>query len=264
MKSTHPIPLTRREMLKSVSSGFGYLALAGLCAEAAEKNPLAPKAPHFAARAKRVIFLCMRGGPSHVDTFDHKPRLTTDNGQPGRSRNRFRGNVKLLGSPWEFKRHGQNGLWISELFPHVAKHADKLCLLNGMHTDLPAHAQAFVKMHTGNSQFVRPSLGAWTLYGLGTENKNLPGFITLAPQVGFGGAQNYGSSFLPAIYQAASIGRGGQVSNIANRRLSREQQRIQLDLVQQPAARHARGNHARSIANRTHRGTACRVAHGDR
>ena len=226
---------SRREMLKNVSSGFGYLALAGLCAEAAEKNPLAPRAPHFTARAKRVIFLCMRGGPSHVDTFDHKPKLTADNGQPGRGRNggnRFRGNVKLLGSPWEFKRHGQNGLWISELFPHVAKHADKLCLLNGMHTDLPAHAQAFVKMHTGNSQFVRPSLGAWTLYGLGTDNKNLPGFITLAPQVGFGGAQNYGSSFLPAIYQAASIGRDGQVSNIANRRLTREQQRIQLDLVQ--------------------------------
>ena len=225
-------------MLQSVSSGFGYLALAGLCADeavAAEKNPLAPKVSHFAARAKRVIFLCMRGGPSHVDTFDHKPKLTTDNGQPGRSRNggnRFRNNVKLLGSPWEFKQHGQNGLWISELFPHVAKHADKLCLLNGMHTDLPAHAQAFVKMHTGNSQFVRPSLGAWTLYGLGTENKNLPGFITLAPQVGFGGAQNYGSAFLPAIYQAASIGRDGQVQNIANRRLTRERQRIQLDLVQ--------------------------------
>ena len=117
-------------MLKSVSSGFGYLALAGLCAEqaeAAEQSPLAPKAPHFAARAKRVICLCMGGGPSHVDTFDHKPKLTTDTGQPGRSRNRFRGNVKLLGSPWEFKRHGQNGLWISGLFPHVAKHADKLC-----------------------------------------------------------------------------------------------------------------------------------------
>ena len=238
MKNHNIIPLTRREMLKSVSSGFGYLALAGLCAEemqgaeAARKSPLAPKVPHFAARAKRVIFLCMRGGPSHVDTFDHKPKLTTDNGQPGRSRNRSRNNVKLLGSPWEFKRHGQNGLWISELFPHVAKHADQLCLLNGMHTDLPAHAQAFVKMHTGNSQFVRPSLGAWTLYGLGTENENLPGFITLAPQVGFGGAQNYGSSFLPAIYQAASIGRDGQVSNIANRRLTRERQRIQLDLVQ--------------------------------
>ena len=235
MKNQTSIQFSRREMLKSVSSGFGYLALAGLCADeakGAEKNALAPKVPHFAARAKRVIFLCMRGGPSHVDTFDHKPKLTTDNGQPGRSRNRFRANVKLLGSPWEFKRHGQNGLWISELFPHVAKHADKLCLLNGMHTDLPAHAQAFVKMHTGNSQFVRPSLGAWTLYGLGTENKNLPGFITLAPQVGFGGAQNYGSSFLPAIYQAASIGRDGQVQNIANRRLTRERQRIQLDLVQ--------------------------------
>ena len=247
MKNQNSIQLSRREMLKSVSSGFGYLALAGLCAEqaeAAEKSPLAPKAPHFAARAKRVIFLCMRGGPSHVDTFDHKPKLTTDTGQPGRSRNRFRGNVKLLGSPWEFKRHGQNGLWISELFPHVAKHADKLCLLNGMHTDLPAHAQAFVKMHTGNSQFVRPSMGAWTLYGLGTENKNLPGFITLAPQVGFGGAQNYGSAFLPAITQGTPVGGGRRsptrrpggsqevMSNISRKRLTRAGQREQIDLLQ--------------------------------
>ncbi len=229
--------LSRREMLKSVSSGFGYLALAGLCAEAAEKNPLAPKTPHFAPHAKRVIFFCMRGGPSHVDTFDYKPKLKTDEGKPGISRRGSRSRSKLLGSPWEFARHGQNGLNISELFPNVAKHADKLCLLNGMHTDLPNHPQAFVKMHTGNSQFVRPSLGAWTLYGLGTENKNLPGFMVLSPQTGFGGAQNYGSAFLPAIYQATPVrgssrGGTGQITNIRNPRVPRDRQRIQLDLVQ--------------------------------
>ena len=228
--------LSRREMLKSVSSGFGYLALAGMCAEAAEADPLAPKPPHFAPKAKRVIFFCMRGGPSHVDTFDYKPQLKVDAGKPGRGRRGPSSRAKLMPSPWQFARHGQNGLQISELFPHLAKHADKLCILNGMHTDLPNHPQAFVKMHTGNSQFVRPSLGAWTLYGLGTENKNLPGFIVLSPQTGFGGAQNYGSAFLPAIYQATPI-RGsrsgsGQVSNIRNPRLPSAGQRIQLDLIQ--------------------------------
>ena len=238
MNSDHNIldHLSRREMLKSVSSGFGYLALAGMCAEAAKTDPLAPKTPHFAPKAKRVIFFCMRGGPSHVDTFDYKPQLKVDAGKPGLGRRGTSSRAKLMPSPWQFASHGQNGLQISELFPHLAKHADKLCMLNGMHTDLPNHPQAFVKMHTGNSQFVRPSLGAWTLYGLGTENKNLPGFIVLSPQTGFGGAQNYGSAFLPAIYQATPI-RGsrsgsGQVSNIRNPRLTSANQRIQLDLVQ--------------------------------
>jgi len=233
MNSNSLPSLSRREMLKSASVGFGSLALAGLCAEAAEKSPLAPKAPHFVPKAKRVIFLCMRGGPSHVDTFDYKPKLKVDEGKPGLGRRGPSNRSKLMASPWEFGQHGQNGMRISELFPNVAKHADKLCLLNGMHTDLPAHPQAFVKMHTGNSQFVRPSLGAWTLYGLGTENKNLPGFIVLSPQTGLGGSQNYGSAFLPAIYQATPIsGSSGQISNIANRRISRERQRMQLDLIQ--------------------------------
>tara|TARA_Y100001934_G_scaffold69090_1_gene85702 strand:+ start:4789 stop:6174 length:1386 start_codon:yes stop_codon:yes gene_type:complete len=228
--------LSRREMLKSVSSGFGYLALAGMCAEAAKADPLAPKTPHFAPKAKRVIFFCMRGGPSHVDTFDYKPQLKVDAGKPGLGGRGTSSRAKLMPSPWQFSPHGQSGLQISELFPHLAKHADKLCMLNGMHTDLPNHPQAFVKMHTGNSQFVRPSLGAWTLYGLGTENKNLPGFIVLSPQTGFGGAQNYGSAFLPAIYQATPIrgsrGGSGQVSNIRNPRLPSANQRIQLDFVQ--------------------------------
>ncbi len=230
-------PVSRRSMLQTVSGGFGWLAFSALEARraAAESaNPLAPKAPHFPAKAKRVIFLCMQGGPSHVDTFDHKPKLKADNGKTIEARRAAR----LLASPWEFKANGQGGLMISELYPELSKHADDLCLLNSMKTDLPAHPQAFVALHTGNPQFVRPSLGSWALYGLGTENENLPGFITLSPPIGLGGAQNYGSSFLPAIYQGSPIGRQrlpitrAQVNNIANRRLNSKAQRVQLDLVQ--------------------------------
>ncbi len=220
-----PERFSRRSMLKTVSGGFGYLAFSAMAARAVaanSSNPLAPRAPHFTPRAKRVIFLCMRGGPSHVDTFDYKPKLKTDNGKSIQARRAAR----LLASPWEFGKHGQSGLRISELFPEVAKHADDLCLLNSMKTDFPNHPQAFVALHTGNAQFVRPSMGAWSLYGLGTENENLPGFITLSAPVGLGGAQNYGSSFLPAIYQGAPIGRErlpitqAQANNIANRRLN--------------------------------------------
>jgi hypothetical protein len=158
------------------------------------------RAPHFPAKAKRVIFLCMRGGPSHVDTFDHKPKLTKDNGRPSSY-----GATPLFASPWAFRQHGQSGLWISELFPHLARHADDLCLLRGMHCDQPAHAQAYVQMHTGSFQFVRPSMGAWTLYGLGTENQNLPGFISINPPSANGGAQNYGSAFLPGACQGTKF-----------------------------------------------------------
>ncbi|MEM7145478.1 MAG: DUF1501 domain-containing protein, partial [Verrucomicrobiota bacterium] len=250
MNERHDLGVSRRELLKGASCGFGYLAFAGLSTMAAEaeKGPLSPKSPHFKAKAKRVILLCMRGGPSHVDTFDYKPQLAKDTGKPGRSRGGRA--AELLGSPWEFSQHGESGLWISELFPEVAKHADDLCILNGMHTDLPNHPQAFVQMHTGNFQFVRPSLGAWTLYGLGTENDNLPGFITLNAPTGVGGAQNYGSAFLPAVYQGTKIGTGqprpggGQqrfrrgggpapdpIENIKNDELSKNLQRVQLDLI---------------------------------
>lgn len=232
----NPTLLTRRQSLQTLSSGFGYLAFSALSTMAAEKaaNPLAPRQPHFTPRAKRVIFLAMQGGPSHVDTFDHKPLLTRDAGKAAP-----RGNASLLGSPFEFKPHGESGLMMSSLFPHLAAHADDLCLINSMNTDLPNHPQATTQMHTGNFQFVRPSLGAWTLYGLGTENDSLPGFITLAPP---NGAQNYGSAFLPAIYQGTPVGRevrnrfarGGEqspVSNLANPKLSPELQRVQLDFV---------------------------------
>ena len=237
---------SRRQILKAISSGFGYLAFSSLATMAAadEKKqvttggPLAPKQPHFNARAKRVIFLCMRGGPSHVDTFDYKPQLAVDNGKLGK----YGGS--LLKSPWKFNQCGQSGLWISELFPELGKQADEMCLLRGMNTDQPIHPRALTQMHTGTSQFIRPSLGAWTLYGLGSENDSLPGFISLNPPAGT--AQNYGSAFLPAIYQGTKIGRsvgrlaqrfgGGQsaaVPDARNRTWTSRQQRQQLDFIQQ-------------------------------
>jgi hypothetical protein len=244
--SCHQItPLfTRRDVLKNFSCGFGWLAFASLAHQASAAatptapaaplpaNPLAPKAPHFPPRARRVIFLTMRGGPSHVDTFDYKPQLTTDTGKPGK-----RPGTSLLGSKWRFTQNGRSGLWISEAFPNVAQHADEMCLVHSMQTDLPSHPQAFLKMHTGNFQFVRPSLGAWTLYGLGTLNQNLPGFITLTPPTAFGGAQNYGSAFLPAIFQAQRIGQEGRpISGAAVRNLetplSSQAQRDELTLIQ--------------------------------
>lgn len=238
MNNTFVSQVSRRQALKTLSGGFGYAAFAALAASQsamqAAPGPLAPREPHFTPRAKRVIFLCMRGGPSHVDTFDYKPQLTKDSGKEapvGRA-------ARWMGSPWKFQEHGQSGLPISELFPNLARHADDLCLINGMTTDLPNHPQAFTQLHTGNFQFVRPSMGAWTLYGLGTENQNLPGFINLAPPVGVGGARNYSSAFLPAIYQGTAIGQERQpvssaaVGNLGNPEMTRRSQRVQLDYVQ--------------------------------
>jgi hypothetical protein len=240
-------------MLKGTSAGFGYLAFAALANEQAARatpgvdtpgspNPLSPKKAHFPAKAKRVIFLCMDGGPSHVDTFDYKPKLTADDGKPAPARPGRFGGGKLLGSPFKFNKSGKSGLYISEVFPELAKHADDLCLLNGMYCDLPNHPQAFIQMHCGIFQFPRPSMGAWVAYGLGTENQNLPGFITLSPSGGNGGPVNYGSSFLPAVYQGTRIGRGGpgggfgaagqQVANLKNPKQTAQQQRVELDFLQ--------------------------------
>ena len=239
-------PLSRRDVLRSAGVGFGYLAFASLSTWAAEReNPLAPKRAHFPARARRVIFLCMEGAPSHVDTFDYKPKLTEDSGKSMRGARGFGG--KLLASPWQFHQHGQGGLWISELFPELARQADELCLLRGMYTDVPAHSQAFLQMHTGIFQFKRPSMGAWAFYGLGTGNENLPGFVTISPPFQNGGPANYGSAFLPAIYQGTPIrtgfggpggparpgaGAGPGVSNIKNPSRPADDQRAQLDFIQ--------------------------------
>lgn len=242
MKSQSAFPC-RRVALQTAGAGFGYLAFAGLSTLQAQESEAKT---HFPAKAKRVIFLCMEGAPSHVDTFDHKPLLTRDH---GKSMAAARGHSKLLASPWKFSQQGESGLWISELFPELAKHADDLCLLRGMHTDVPAHPQAFLQMHTGVFQFKRPSLGSWTYYGLGTDNNDLPGFVTLGPPQRNGGPANYGSAFLPAICQGTPIrlnatpglagprarsgGRSREsVSNLSNPRLSPPEQRQQLDLIQ--------------------------------
>lgn len=237
---------SRRTWLKSVASGFGYLAFASLAQQAAARDAvpgqseLAPRPTHFPARAKRVIFLCMNGGPSHLDLFDYKPALKAD-GAGEKPKH-------LLPSPFQFAQHGQSGAWVSEALPHLAKKVDDICFIRSMQTDLPNHSQAFIQMHTGSFQFVRPSVGAWTLYGLGTENTNLPGFITINPPADNGGARNYGSAFLPAIFQGTKIGTnqipgfyaallgidqepGPPLKNIENPRLSSAEQRSQLDLI---------------------------------
>jgi len=224
---------TRRQFLKTASCGFGFLALADLCSRiccAEAPNPLAPKTPPLKARAKHVIFMYMGGAPSHVDTFDYKPKLQADDGKSIDDKNKGR---KFLKSPFKFARYGKSGLWLPEIFPSLAKHADELCLLNSMYTDVAVHGSATTQLHTGNFRFPRPSMGAWTLYGLGSENAQLPGFISFN---GAGGTNNFASAFLPASYQGTRIETGGGgkktgVANIENPRLAAEFQRKQLDLL---------------------------------
>jgi hypothetical protein len=235
--------LTRRQMLRAASAGFGWMALAGLATERAlaeAKDPLAPRPGHHPAKAKRVIFLFMHGGPSQVDTFDHKPLLAKQDGQdlpfePARGTTVSR---KVLASPWKFARHGESGAWVSELFPEVARHVDDLCILNGMHTEGQSHGQAVLQLHTGAQNLTRPSMGSWVVYGLGSENRNLPGFVTICPTRSHGGVQNYGNAFLPAAYQGTAIGTAGtpasgaRIRHIANEVLTPEEQRAQLDFLQ--------------------------------
>ena len=210
---------TRRSALRTMGCGFGQLALAGLLAR--QSSPAAAgvhSAPggHFPAHAKRIIFLFMQGGVSHVDSFDYKPRLLVDDGKL-LDFDDLRSLAKTGKSPqqrvmrplWDFSRHGQSGLWASSLFPEIAKHADDLCVIRSMHTEGIAHGPATLFLHTGTTTAVRPSMGAWLTYGLGTENENLPGFVTISPSLGNGGPRNYGHAFLPATHQGTAIGRAG-------------------------------------------------------
>jgi hypothetical protein len=225
---------TRRDFLQRTSAGFGWLAFSALAAQRSRAdgpaasgyiNPLAPKPPHFPAKAKRVIFLYMQGGPSHLETFDWKPELAKVEPSTHKS--------ALLAPVIDFKPRGKSGIMISDAFPELSKHADDLCLLNGCWTNNPGHAQATVALHTGNERFVRPSMGAWTVYGLGSEAQDLPGFVTLNPIHDNGGAMNYGSAFLPASYQGTPLGTGSPgVPNIENGHLHEGDQRRQLDLIQ--------------------------------
>ena len=245
--------MARREMLRRFACGFGYLAFWGLAAEelgagdetAGSVNPLAPRKPRFAAKAKRIIFLFMGGGVSHVDTFDPKPTLTRLDGQPmpgAKPRITFGQTGNLMKSPWEFRRYGESGIEVSDLFPHVGACMDDICVIRSMHSDSVTHGGAMLQLTTGNGIFTRPSLGSWMLYGLGTENQNLPGFITISPSFHHGGAQHYGSAFLPAFYQGTRIGDGAtpiEKASIKNLNAADALQRRQLDLLQARNRQHA-------------------------
>jgi len=247
-------PFSRRRMLQTSSIGFGHLALASLieseqarAIEPASSSPGEFGRHHFPPRAKRVIFLFMKGGPSHMDTFDYKPQLQKDDGKDlpfDKPRVQFAATGKLLASPWKFEHYGECGIQVSELFPHVAKCVDDICFLHSVHGTNPAHGGALLKLHTGSDNFVRPSMGSWIHYGLGTENENLPGFITICPTLAHGGVKNWGSAFLPAEHQGVPLGVASQPSTAANvkfidnSRWTSKQQRLQLNLIGEMNRRH--------------------------
>ena len=246
-------PLSRREALSRIGGGFGALGLAGAFAEAglltgsavggegaAPANPLGVKPPHFPARARRVIFLFMNGGPSHVDTFDPKPRLRAYAGKdaPDSMVNPMRKKKGgIMPSPFKFAKYGQSGIEVSELFPEVASCVDDLCVVRSMYTDNPNHEPSLLMMNSGNMQPIRPSLGSWLTFGLGSENQNLPGFVVLCPGKPVVGPQLWGNSFLPGVYQGTHINNKTVdperiIRDIRNRHLSPAAQREQIDLLQ--------------------------------
>jgi hypothetical protein len=215
------------------------LTLAGLPTDAMSAAPKPSTLPQLPGKAKRVIFLFMHGGPSQVDTFDYKPQLQSDDGKqlPFKAASNIDAVPKLLKSPWKFARHGQSGGWVSELLPHMSKHIDDLCVIRSMHSRGQSHGQAVSMIHTGSDSLVRPSVGAWISYGLGSENPNLPAFVSISPASGHGGPRNYGCAFLPAAHQATVIGNSGKlgkvkISHLGNDRLSADEQAAQLKLLQ--------------------------------
>ena len=269
MSDSPTLPTTRRRLLQSTACGFGSLALAGLCSEdssAAAANPLAARLPMFTPRAKRVIFVFMQGGPSHVDTFDYKPELEKHHGEKlhfkdarKMAKTGMTGEETVMQSLWDFRRYGESGHWVSDLFPHIGRHVDDLCFVHSMHTNGVAHGPATLFLHTGATSLIRPSMGAWVSYGLGAENQNLPGFVTICPSSANGGPRNYANAFLPAVYQGTAVGRAGQpTSEIGIRHVSSDlrpvtDQRRQLDLLQslntEQLARHAASDELDAVIN---------------
>jgi hypothetical protein len=225
-------------LLQQAACGFGYLALSGLAS--------AQRAPDFPARAKRVIFLFMQGGVSQVDSFDYKPALVKHDTQAMSfddarvlANTGKRGSTQRVMKPlWKFAQHGQCGRWASDLFPEMCKHVDDLCFLHSMQTEGVAHGPATLFLHCGSTSFIRPSIGSWVLYGLGSENDNLPGFVSIAPSAGNGGPRNYGSAFLPAMYQGTALGRAGgpaseaTIRNLGNPLQSSDDRKRCFDLLQ--------------------------------
>ncbi|MDE0890845.1 MAG: DUF1501 domain-containing protein [Planctomycetota bacterium] len=239
----HPSTWSRRELLQRCCGGFGGVALSSLMAESgfagiarAADNPLAPRPTHFPARAERVIFLYMDGGPSQVDTFDPKPRLTKENGQPiGMKipKTQFEDVGNVLASPWKFNQYGESGLWISDLFPHLSAHADDLCVVRSMTSKFPEHTNANYFLHTGSGLQGRPSMGSWLTYGLGSECQDLPGFVVLnGGLIPPGGLDNFNSGYLPASFQGSIFKNSAQpVANLTSTRDSKKEQRAKLDLL---------------------------------
>jgi hypothetical protein len=251
--------LTRRALFTRIGGGFGALGLTSVLADAGlltsagiaqaaasgntegavPSNPLAPKSPHFPARARRVIFLFMNGGPSHVDTFDPKPALERHAGQdpPAALMTGRRKRGKIMPSPFAARPRGDSGIAVSDLFPHVASCIDEICVIRSMYTDNPNHEPSLLMMNSGNMQPIRPSLGSWLTFGLGTENQNLPGFVVLCPGKPVVGPQLWSNSFLPGIYQGThiqnrTIDPDRIIRDVTNRHLSPREQRSQLDLLQ--------------------------------
>jgi hypothetical protein len=242
--------LTRRQFLNRVGMGMGALSLAHLlepaalaaapAKTAAAGSPLSPRPPHFPGKAKAVIHIFAQGAPSHLDTWDPKPTLTRMNGKS------IANGEIALGSPFEFKKYGQCGLEVSSVFAKTAAHADDLAVIRSMWTDIPAHEVATVFMNTGSLRIAKPSLGSWLVYGLGTENQNLPGFIALrGGGLPPGGAANYQAAFLPGVFQGTSINTQApsvpqMIQNIRNTYVSPKEQRRQLDFIHQLNELHAK------------------------
>jgi hypothetical protein len=244
-------PISRRSLLQRLGSGLGVIGLAGLLkddgllgAAAPAASPLAPKLPHFAPRAKRIIHLFMNGGPSQVDTFDPKPGLVKYDGQkPPASIMIERNATALMRSPFKFTKRGKSGVEVSELYPRVAECIDDICVIRSMHTNTPNHEPSLLMMTCGDTQPLRPAMGSWLLYGLGSPNQDLPGFVVMCPGEPVVGPQLWSNSFLPGIFQGAHINNSrldpkSVLANIENTYLPRGLQREQLDLLTAINQRH--------------------------
>jgi hypothetical protein len=236
--STFPALLSRREMLQRAATGLGTLGLAAVLSQESQAadSPLAPKVAHAPARAKHLIHLFMNGGPSHVDTFDPKPSLAKYNGQKPQVAMLRNKSGTLMQSPFKFKPCGKSGLEVADIYPRIGECIDDICVVRSMYTDIPNHEPGLLMMTCGNTQPIRPSLGSWLLYGLGTENQNLPGFVVLCPGKPVVGPQLWSNSFLPGIFQGTHINNSKMdpqsvIPFVNNPYLGRAAQREQMDLL---------------------------------
>ena len=255
---------TRRSYLESMGCGFGALAFQALAQQVASaaNSPYSLPRPNHAPKAKRVIFLFMHGGVSQVDSFDPKPKLKEYDGKelPFKGLDNLdvalkdkAGNGRVLDTTWKFRQHGQSGAWFSELWPHMAKHADDLCFIKSMHTRGTSHGQAVAMIHTGADNQLRPSVGAWVSYGLGTENADLPAYVSITPPAGHGGERNYGSAFLPAYHQATTLGHSSSkakdatIQFLLNPDVAKHDQQRQLEMLGRINQKHFEGTHDPNI-----------------